>query len=192
MPSRRGRGRPRVSIPEPGPRQDPFTLAARTFLGTLRLAILLAVLLFVALGAWLDRSRSRDWNDTLRVTVYPINASTDAACRAYIAGLTAEDFADVESFFADEASRLRRCTRAARPRPRLARREGAATGIAGSARTAHDCALEPAPALFRRPDRVERSLADPRHPGLRAVFPAGARLHGDAGLGRSQQGARSR
>jgi len=79
-------------------------LAARTFLGTLRLALLVAILLFVALGAWLDRSRSRDWNDTLRVTVYPVNQSTDTAVRAYVAALQAEDFADVESFFADEAS----------------------------------------------------------------------------------------
>lgn len=79
-------------------------MAARTFLGTLRLAILIAVLLFVALGAWLDRARSRDWNDTLRVTVYPISASTDAGVRAYAAALQAGDFADVESFFFDEAS----------------------------------------------------------------------------------------
>jgi hypothetical protein len=79
-------------------------LAARTFLGTLRLAILVAILLFVALGAWLDRSRSRDWNDTLRVTVYPVNASTDAGVGAYVAALQAGDFADVESFFVDEAS----------------------------------------------------------------------------------------
>jgi hypothetical protein len=79
-------------------------LAARTFLGTLRLAILVAILLFVALGAWLDRSRSRDWNDTLRVTVYPVNASTDAGVGANVAALQAGDFADVESFFVDEAS----------------------------------------------------------------------------------------
>jgi hypothetical protein len=79
-------------------------LAARTFLGTLRLALLVAVLLFVALGAWLDRARSRDWNDTLRVTVYPISASTDTGVRAYTAALQAGDFADVESFFVDEAS----------------------------------------------------------------------------------------
>jgi len=79
-------------------------LAARTFLGTLRLAILIAVLLFVALGAWLDRARSRDWNDTLRVTVYPISDSADAGVRAYTAALQAGDFADVESFFIDEAS----------------------------------------------------------------------------------------
>jgi hypothetical protein len=80
-------------------------MAARTFLGTLRLAILVAVLLFVALGAWLDRARSRDWNDTLRVTVYPIRGSADAGVHAYTAALQAGDFADVESFFVDEAAR---------------------------------------------------------------------------------------
>jgi hypothetical protein len=79
-------------------------LAARTFLGTLRLAILVAVLLFVALGAWLDRARSRDWNDTLRVTVYPISGSPDVGVHAYTAALQAGDFADVESFFVDEAA----------------------------------------------------------------------------------------
>ncbi len=79
-------------------------MAARTFLGTLRLAILIAVLLFVALGAWLDRARSRDWNDPLRVTVYPISDSADSGVRAYTAALQAGDFADVESFFVDEAS----------------------------------------------------------------------------------------
>jgi hypothetical protein len=79
-------------------------LAARTFLGMLRLAILVAILLFVALGAWLDRARSRDWNDTLRVTVYPISGSADAGVRAYAAALQAGDFADVESFFVAEAS----------------------------------------------------------------------------------------
>ena len=79
-------------------------MAARTFLGTLRLAILIAVLLFVALGAWLDRARSRDWNDTLRVTVYPISDSADPGVRAYTAALQAGDFADVEAFFRDEAS----------------------------------------------------------------------------------------
>lgn len=80
-------------------------MAARTFLGTLRLAILVAVLLFVALGAWLDRARSRDWNDTLRVTIYPISDSSDPRVRAYAAALQAGDFADMESFFAEEAAR---------------------------------------------------------------------------------------
>jgi hypothetical protein len=78
-------------------------MAARTFLGTVRLALLLAVLLFVALGAWLDRSRSRAWDDPLRVTIYPIAHSTEPAVRAYTKALQAGDFADVEEFFADES-----------------------------------------------------------------------------------------
>ena len=67
--------------PGPGRRRDcsPEGVAERTFFGTLRIAILLAVLVFVALGAWLDKRRSTDWDSTLRVTVYPIAAGTDAA-----------------------------------------------------------------------------------------------------------------
>ena len=80
-------------------------MARRTFLGTLRLAILLAVLAFVALGAWLDRRRSTDWDAPLRVTVYPIAAVDDAATRGHVAALAPQDFADVEAFFAEEADR---------------------------------------------------------------------------------------
>ena len=80
-------------------------MAARTFLGTLRLALLLAVLAFVALGAWLDRSRSTDWDAPLRVTVYPIAHGDEAATHGYVAGLTGEDFAAIGSFFAAEAGR---------------------------------------------------------------------------------------
>jgi hypothetical protein len=80
-------------------------VARRTFFGTIRLAILLAVLAFVALGAWLDRSRSTDWDAPLRVTVYPIASSDDRASRDAVAALTAEDFADVPAFFAAEARR---------------------------------------------------------------------------------------
>ena len=80
-------------------------MARRTFLGTLRLAILLAVLAFVALGAWLDRRRSTDWDAPLRVTVYPIAAVDDAVTRSHVAGTAPEDFDDVVSFFAGEASR---------------------------------------------------------------------------------------
>jgi hypothetical protein len=79
-------------------------MAQRTFLGTLRLAVLLAVLAFVAIGAWLERARSRDWDATLRVTVYPFAATGDDAVRSYVAGLQPADFAAVESFFQDEAA----------------------------------------------------------------------------------------
>jgi len=80
-------------------------VAERTFFGTLRVAILLAVLAFVALGAWLDRSRSTDWDAPLRVTVYPIAAGDETALRSHVAALTADDFSAVASFFAAEARR---------------------------------------------------------------------------------------
>jgi hypothetical protein len=80
-------------------------VAARTFFGTVRLALLLAVLAFVALGAWLDRSRSTDWDAPLRVTLYPVAAGGDAAMRNHAASLTADDFSAVTEFFAREARR---------------------------------------------------------------------------------------
>jgi hypothetical protein len=81
-------------------------VAQRTFLGTLRLALLLAVLAFVALGAWLERVRSRDWDNPLRVTVYPLPASDDdPELATYARDLQAEDFAAVGEFLASEAAR---------------------------------------------------------------------------------------
>lgn len=80
-------------------------MAARTFLGTLRLAFLLAVLAFVALGAWLDRSRSRDWDAPLRVTVYPLPTGADPEVRSFVASLADEDLDAVEAFLTDEADR---------------------------------------------------------------------------------------
>lgn len=79
-------------------------MAQRTFLGWIRLAVLLAVLAFVALGAWLDHSRATDWDAPLRVTVYPIAVADDAATRAYVAALDEAAFADTEEFFAGEAA----------------------------------------------------------------------------------------
>ena len=80
-------------------------MAGRTFFGTVRLALLLAVLGFVALGAWLDHSRSTDWDAPLRVTLYPIAAGGDTAVRNHVASLTADDFGDFTGFFAREARR---------------------------------------------------------------------------------------
>ena len=79
-------------------------MAQRTFLGNLRLALLLFVLLFVAVGAWLDRRRSRDWDAPLRVTVYVLTASGDDELRSYAAGLDADSFAEVETFLAEQAA----------------------------------------------------------------------------------------
>jgi hypothetical protein len=78
-------------------------VARRTFLGNLRLALLVGVLLFVAVGAWLDRRRSTDWDAPLRVTVYPLPAVSDGDVRDYVASLDAEVFGEAESFLAEQA-----------------------------------------------------------------------------------------
>lgn len=80
-------------------------MARRTFFGNLRLAILLAILLAVALNAWLDRRRSTDWDAPLRVTVYPIAFADDAGTRSYVASLDATGFEQAVAFFAREADR---------------------------------------------------------------------------------------
>ena len=76
-------------------------MAQRTFFGYLRLALLLAVLVFVSLGAWLDRVRSTDWDAPLRVTVYPIAA--EGVTPAELRALDVDAFADTEAFFAEQA-----------------------------------------------------------------------------------------
>jgi len=40
----------------------------------IRIAVLLFILFFVAVSAWLTQSRSTDWNNSLWLKVYPINA----------------------------------------------------------------------------------------------------------------------
>jgi hypothetical protein len=80
-------------------------VAQRSFFGTVRLAILLAVLLFVALGAWLDARRSTDWDGTLRVTIYPIAIDRDSATTRFVAGLDADSFSAITDFIGDEGSR---------------------------------------------------------------------------------------
>lgn len=69
----------------------------------LRVVVLLYVLLMVAGGSWLARARTTDWNDTLWVTVYPINADASDASAAYIASLDAHAFEAVARFMAEEA-----------------------------------------------------------------------------------------
>lgn len=71
----------------------------------IRIFVLLCVLLFVALNAWLSHARSTDWNNTLWVTVYPINADGDPATERYIDSLSVESIADVEAFFVREVAR---------------------------------------------------------------------------------------
>lgn len=71
----------------------------------LRIAVLLYILAFAAVGNYLAAARSTDWNNTLWIDVYPINADGSARTQAYIDGLSDADFASIESYFAREARR---------------------------------------------------------------------------------------
>ena len=71
----------------------------------LRIAVLLYILLFAAVGNYLAAARSTDWNNTLWVDVYPINADGSDRTQAYIDGLRDADFASIEDYFAREARR---------------------------------------------------------------------------------------
>ncbi len=72
----------------------------------LRILILLLILLAVALDAWLSKSRTTDWDETLWVGVYPINGDESAATAKYINALQERDFGAIERFFEREAERL--------------------------------------------------------------------------------------
>jgi hypothetical protein len=70
-----------------------------------RIAILLYILAFAAVGNYLAGARSTDWNDTLWVDVYPINADGSERTQSYIDSLRDEDFSSIERYFAREAHR---------------------------------------------------------------------------------------
>jgi len=71
----------------------------------IRIALLLAVLAMVGLDAWLTRARTTSWENTLRVSVYPIVADGRDTTRDYVDALTREDFAAIETFLQREAPR---------------------------------------------------------------------------------------
>lgn len=74
----------------------------------IRIAILLMILAFVAIGTWLSQARSTDWNNSLWVKVYPINADGSGIVDRYISDLDIDDFAGIEAFVAREAARYGR------------------------------------------------------------------------------------
>jgi hypothetical protein len=71
----------------------------------IRIGILLFILFFVALSTWLSQSRSTDWNNSLWVKIYPINADGSEVSEDYIDSLKVENFADIETFIAAEIAR---------------------------------------------------------------------------------------
>lgn len=74
-------------------------------LKNIRVLILVYILLMVAVGAWLAKARSTDWDKPLNVVVYSINGDESAASQKYIDNLENTDFEDIETFFEKEAKR---------------------------------------------------------------------------------------
>jgi len=64
----------------------------------IRISVLLFILFFVAVSTWLTQARSTDWENSLWVKVYPINADGSDASSDYIAGLETDHFSDIEEF----------------------------------------------------------------------------------------------
>ena len=71
----------------------------------IRISILLFVLFMVAMGTWLTRVRSTDWNNSLWVTVYPVNGDGSTVSADYISRLNKETFSGIEEFVAREVER---------------------------------------------------------------------------------------
>lgn len=72
---------------------------------SLRVLLLLFILFAVAGGEYLTRNRSTDWNDSLWIIIYPINADGSTATEQYINRLSVETFHPIEAFFKHEAKR---------------------------------------------------------------------------------------
>ena len=75
-----------------------------------RIGVLLLVLLVVAVNAWLLKARSTDWNNSLWVKIYPINADGHEDTARYIESLSLRSFEEIETFVAREAERYGRDT----------------------------------------------------------------------------------
>jgi hypothetical protein len=72
---------------------------------TLRIALLLIILLFVGLNAWLTKVRSTDWDQSLKTVLYPINGDASKTSSDYISSLQVDSFKDIEDFMQEEAER---------------------------------------------------------------------------------------
>jgi hypothetical protein len=71
----------------------------------LRISILLLVLGIAAYSTWYDRLSTTDWDETLWIGVFPINAEGSGITTDYIEKLNPERIADIEEFLNREAKR---------------------------------------------------------------------------------------
>lgn len=68
---------------------------------------LISLIGLMALSSWLARTSAVDWQRSVQVYIYPVNADHSALVQAYIDQLHLEQFADIEHFFQREAARYR-------------------------------------------------------------------------------------
>ncbi|MFZ7125559.1 MAG: hypothetical protein ACOWWM_05325 [Desulfobacterales bacterium] len=80
-------------------------VSMRAFFRGLRIFFLASLLVLVAAHAYLTRARTTDWNDSLRVGIYPINGDGDPATGVFINTLSELTFEPISRFFAREADR---------------------------------------------------------------------------------------
>lgn len=73
-----------------------------------RISILLLILFFVSVSQLLTQARSTDWNNSLWVKIYPINADGSDAAAGYIDSLDVQTFEGIETFLARETERYSR------------------------------------------------------------------------------------
>jgi hypothetical protein len=73
---------------------------------TIRITVLLIVLVIVAGRTWLDRVGTQSWKNPLWVGIYPLNADGSPGAQQFIATLSPQSFAGIETFFQQEAHRF--------------------------------------------------------------------------------------
>lgn len=71
----------------------------------IRLAILVGILFFVAVGSWLDQHRSTSWEYPVRVGAFPVGADGSAVVATYVAALDMAQLQPVSDFITREAHR---------------------------------------------------------------------------------------
>ena len=74
----------------------------------IRISLLLLLLFFVTVSTYLTQARSTDWNNSLYVKIYPINADGSAESARYIERLSVDTFAGIEDFVSREVHRYGR------------------------------------------------------------------------------------
>jgi hypothetical protein len=85
--------------------QSTHATSALSLFKAIRITLLLVVLIFVGISTWLSQSRSTDWNNSLWVKIYPINADGSEASARYIGSLDEAHFSSIEAFVARETER---------------------------------------------------------------------------------------